>query len=163
MDLFCTFTIQLNIFTPIHTPIHTLTAAYHTHFHITRNLILNYSQHQLIQPLAIQPTCLIRLFPLDTLHWFPVLKATLNLIPLANSTETLRVFFSRISRCRLYLWSSEFSGMDMHSSYTYTHMQRTKKVWVPVLFHVFFVCLLLTVDYSYQFSMLHRNPLNLQN
>ena len=40
-----------------------------------------YSQHHLIQPLVIQSSSLIELFPLDTLHWLPMLKASLNSTP----------------------------------------------------------------------------------
>ena len=51
------------------------------HFCISAKVVNIYSQHRLIQPLVIKPTHLIRPIPLDTLHWLPMLKATLNLTP----------------------------------------------------------------------------------
>ena len=47
-----------------------------------------YSEHRLIEPLVIQPTHLIRPFPLDTLHWLSILKATLNSTPTKFCSET---------------------------------------------------------------------------
>ena len=51
-----------------------------------------YSQHWLIQPLVIQPTRLIRPFPLDT-PLTPYVKSHPKFDHLPNSEETLRVFF----------------------------------------------------------------------
>ena len=53
------------------------------------NHLINYSPHQLIQVLVIQPIYLMWPFPLNTLLWLPMLKAAINL-------TLLRVFFGLI-------------------------------------------------------------------
>ena len=54
----------------------------------------NYSQHQLIQPLVIQPIHLIRPFPLDLHLWVLTLKAALNLTLWQIRQKTFVYFWS---------------------------------------------------------------------
>ena len=69
--------------------------------HVGKPPRVSYSQYRVIQLLLIQPTCIIRLFPQGILHWFPMLKATLNSTPL-NSAEIFRICFGRINQRWLY-------------------------------------------------------------
>ena len=61
-----------------------------------------YSQHHLIQPLVIQLNHFIRPFPLDTLHWLPILKATLNSTPAEFNRKSSQIY-AWIKWCWLHI------------------------------------------------------------
>ena len=81
-----------------------------------------YSPHRLIQSLVIQPTRLIRLSPLDTLHWHSMLKAALNSTSRQIGPKIFTYFVVKLTNDDCTIWCVSYAtAVDVQRAYMYSY------------------------------------------